>query len=63
MTIDLNEIRRQTPGVENHIHLDNAGASLVPNCVLAAQVDHLQLEAQIGGYEAAGQKADRKSVV
>ena len=58
MTIDLKEIRRQTPGVEDHIHMDNAGASLVPHSVLAAQIDHLQLEARLGGYEAAGQMAE-----
>jgi len=33
-------------------HLDNAGAALMPRCVLETQIDHLRLEAAVGGYEA-----------
>jgi selenocysteine lyase/cysteine desulfurase len=35
------------------IHLNHAGASLMPPEVVAAITDHLRLEAEIGGYEAA----------
>ncbi|MEX1184304.1 MAG: aminotransferase class V-fold PLP-dependent enzyme [Gemmatimonadota bacterium] len=35
------------------IHLNNAGASLMPQPVLAAVRSHLDLEAHLGGYEAA----------
>lgn len=45
--------RSETPGCATRTHLNNAGAGLMPNPVLSACIDHLALEAQIGGYEAA----------
>jgi selenocysteine lyase/cysteine desulfurase len=39
------------------IHLNHAGASLMPPEVVAAITDHLRLEAEIGGYEAADARA------
>jgi selenocysteine lyase/cysteine desulfurase len=55
MTIDLEAVRRDTPGVQSVLHLNNAGAALSPRPVVEAVVGHLQLEARIGGYEAADQ--------
>jgi cysteine desulfurase/selenocysteine lyase len=52
MTFDLQRARQDTPGCENVLHFNNAGASLMPQPVLVATIAHLQLEAQIGGYEA-----------
>ena len=52
MTIDLEKIYRETPGKSTSIHLNNAGASLMSQPVLDAQIAHLKLEATIGGYEA-----------
>jgi len=51
-SFDLARARRDTPACQNVIHFNNAGASLMPQPVLDAVVNHLQLEAAIGGYEA-----------
>ncbi|MDQ2869237.1 MAG: aminotransferase class V-fold PLP-dependent enzyme [Acidobacteriota bacterium] len=55
---DLERWRRDTPGCRTRIHLNNAGAGLMPSSVVDAMKAHLDLEAQIGGYEAAGEKKD-----
>lgn len=54
--------REDTPGCSAHargrIHLNNAGAALMPRPVLDAIRGHLDLEAEIGGYEAEDAAAD-----
>src|SRR4051794_20225147 len=54
----LDKWRADTPGCEKRNHLNNAGAGLMPTSVLDAMVKHLELESQIGGYEAADAQRD-----
>ena len=51
-------LRARTPGVRARAHLNNAGAALMPEEVLAEIRGHLDLEARIGGYEAADHARD-----
>jgi selenocysteine lyase/cysteine desulfurase len=54
MSFDPTPWRRDTPAASaGRIHLNNAGASLMPLPVIDAVADHLKLETQLGGYEAA----------
>lgn len=54
--VDVEKARRETPGCARVLHFNNAGASLMPQPVLDAYLDHLRREARIGGYEAAEQE-------
>ena len=54
---EIEKFRNETAGTKNVIHLNNAGSGLMPDIVTQVQLDHINLEAQIGGYEAAAIKA------
>jgi cysteine desulfurase/selenocysteine lyase len=51
MPIDVEQARADTPGCDQVVHLNNAGASLPPHVVLDTQLEWLQTEAVTGGYE------------
>jgi cysteine desulfurase / selenocysteine lyase len=58
LMIDLQRARRETLGSAHVLHFNNAGSSLMPEQVLDAQIDYLNLEARTGGYEAAALRHD-----
>src|SRR5919197_36841 len=53
MKLDLVRLREDTPGSARRIHFNNAGAALPPTHVLQTMHEYLELEAELGGYEAA----------
>jgi len=55
---ELARWRADTPGSDRVIHLNNAGAALQPAAVRDAVLRHLELEQEIGGYEAADARVD-----
>lgn len=54
---EIAHFRKDTIGCAHVNHLNNAGAALMPEPVVATIMDHIQLEAEIGGYEASERKA------
>lgn len=56
--IDIETVRADTPGCNEVVHLNNAGAALSPKAVLTASIDYLETEARLGGYEAATSRAN-----
>ncbi|MCH8620458.1 aminotransferase class V-fold PLP-dependent enzyme [Undibacterium sp. TS12] len=52
-------LRAQTPGLDQGLHFNHAGASLLPQAALQAIQAHLQLESRVGPMEAALMVADR----
>jgi len=56
--IDIDKVRADTPSCESLLHFNSAGASLMPQPVYEALINHINLEQTIGGYEAHAQAAD-----
>ncbi|WP_248731919.1 aminotransferase class V-fold PLP-dependent enzyme [Pseudomonas sp. MWU13-2517] len=55
--MNIEQLRADTPAVAHLIHFNNAGAALMPSSVISAMTRHIQLEASLGGYEAAAQQS------
>jgi selenocysteine lyase/cysteine desulfurase len=58
MSSQLDAWRADTPGTDYRNHLNNAGAALMPSPVIGAIEDHITLESEIGGYEAADERTN-----
>ena len=56
--IDVEQLRAETPGIGNSVHLLASGSALMPQTVVDAVVNYTLLEAQIGGYEAHARQSD-----
>lgn len=63
MPIDVARARAETPGCTETIHFNNAGAALPARRTLETQLDHLRLEARVGGYEAFDLRAEQGEAV
>ena len=55
---EIEKFRNDTIGCNHINHLNNAGASLMPDVITQSILEHIKLESEIGGYEAATLKAD-----
>ena len=56
---EIERLRADTPGTRHRIHLNNAGAALMPTPVVATVSDYLNREAEIGGYETKAERSDQ----
>lgn len=55
--MNIEQLRADTPAIAQLIHFNNAGAALMPTPVIETMTRHLQLEASLGGYEAAAEQS------
>jgi hypothetical protein len=55
-TEEIAQFRKDTPVCSHVIHLNSAGSSVMPQIVINAIQNHIELEDNIGGYEASDLK-------
>ena len=51
MSLDINQLREDTPGTKSVFHFNNAGSSLPTQKTLDEITKYLQIEGTLGGYE------------
>lgn len=56
--MDIDKLRGDTPGTQQVIHFNNAGASLMPKAVSDSVINYLRDESLYGGYETADKHQD-----
>ena len=61
--MDIERLRAETPGTGHCVHLNNAGAALMPQPVIDTVERHFALEARLGGHAAMRQQAEALDAV
>lgn len=61
--MDVGKLRAETPGCSTVLHLNNAGAALMPKPVYETMMSHLAREYATGGYEAKDEAHERVEAV
>jgi cysteine desulfurase/selenocysteine lyase len=61
--LDVAQLRADTLGCTEVVHLNNAGSALPPSIVVDTMIEHLRLEEMMGGYEAHARATERIDAV